>query len=135
MWKCPNCKREFLKINQNHSCNIYSIEKHFENKKEAKELYNELLKILKSKLGDFKIESLPCCIHLVNTKTNYTYLCIYALKDSIKLTMALEKEPKNKNIKKAIQISNNNYKYAIIIKNKKEIDNELISYIKLANKK
>jgi len=134
MWKCIKCGREFLKINQNHSCKFYTVQKHFDRKKQAKELYDELLKSLKN-VGAYKVESLPCCIHIVDSKTNYTYLCIYALKNSIKLTMAFEKEPKNERLKKAIQISKNKDKYAAIITSKKEIDNELISLIKLANKK
>jgi hypothetical protein len=118
-----------------HSCALYPESKHFENKQESKKLYEELLKILKKEIGLYKIESLPCCIHILDEKTNYTYACVYAAKEGIKLRIALDNLPKSSRIKKAIKIGKNKYKYEIFIKNTKEIDKELINWLKQANKK
>lgn len=133
MWKCLNCNREFSKIKQMHSCKIYPVSKHFENKEESKKLYKELLKVLKKELGPYKIESLPCCIHVVDKKTNYTYTCVYAIKEGIKLHIGFKKVPNSNRVEKAAKIGVNKYKYRIFIKDKKEIDKELINWLKQAN--
>jgi phage host-nuclease inhibitor protein Gam len=130
MWKCPRCNREFIKINQMHSCKLYPVNKHFENKEDSMQLYEELLKTLKKEIGPYKIESLPCCIHVLDEKTNYTYACVYAIKDGIKLHITLDNLPRSNRIKKAIKIGKNKYKYEIFIKTKKEIDKELIAWLK-----
>ena len=135
MWKCLKCNREFSKINQMHSCKVYPVSKHFLNKEESKKLYEELLKVLKKEIGFYKIESLPCCIHIVNNKTNFTYVCVYAIKDGIKLHISLDYLPKSSRIEKASQIGINKYKYRVFLKNKSEIDKELIDWIKEANNK
>lgn len=132
MWKCLKCGREFFKTNQMHSCQKYPIKKHFFKKEESEKLYEELLKILKKNIGEYKVESLPCCIHIVDKKTNYTYLCIYALKTGIRLHLALEKAPKSNRLEQSINIGKNKYKYSIIIKNKNELDKELIMWLKQA---
>jgi hypothetical protein len=135
MWKCPNCSREFFKTNQMHSCKKYPAKNHFEKKEEAEKLYEELLKILKKEVGEYKIESLPCCIHIVDKKTNYTYLCVYAFKEGLRLHLAFEKAPKSIRIEQSIRIGKNKYKYSIIVKSKKDLDKELIMWIKQANSK
>lgn len=127
IWKCPKCKRIFQKAKQQHSCTIYSIETHFERKEYAKELYDYLKKEVKKKVGPFIVESLPCCIHFVNKKA-YTFAAVFAMKDRIRLHIASEELPKD--VKKSSKISALRYMYSIDIKNKKEINAELIKNIK-----
>ena len=82
MWQCPKCKREFIKKNQSHSCVIYPIEKHFKGKEYSKDLFEKLINAIKKNIGEIKIESLPCCIHLVSS---YTFSGVWLLKDKIRL--------------------------------------------------
>jgi hypothetical protein len=130
MWKCPNCSRKFEKINQMHSCKIYPVGRHFENKEESKKLYEEFLKTLKKEIGPYKIESLPCCIHIVDKKTNFTYACVYAVKDGIKLHISLDYLPKSSKVEKYAKIGASKYKYRVFLKDKSDIDKELIGWIK-----
>jgi len=126
MWKCPKCKREFFKNNQLHSCRFYPESEHFKNKETSKELYNKLLSVVKKRIGSFKIESLPCCIHIVDDKTKITYFCVYALKEGLKLHISSSKILKSSKI-------GDKYKYEIFIRNEKDIDEELIHWLKESN--
>lgn len=129
LWKCPKCKREFKNKNQSHSCVAFPIEKHLKGKELATELFEYLKKEIKKNIGPLKIESLPCCIHLVS---NYTFGAVWALKDRIRIDFRLNHKIKSKNLWKEIQISKNRYLYYFDIKSKKEINKELVGWIKEA---
>ena len=48
LWTCPECGRQFVSVNRNHSCGRYRLEDHFENKEpNVRELYNLLFETLK----------------------------------------------------------------------------------------
>ena len=129
IWKCPKCKRIFKKEQQQHSCTVYTVEKHFERKEYAKELHGYLKKELEKKVGQFIVESLPCCIHFV-TKDAYTFAAVFALKDRIRIHIASSELPKG--VENSSKISKVRYLYSIDVKNKKEIDAKLIEQIKKA---
>ena len=127
MWKCPKCKREFSKDNQSHSCVFYPIENHFKNKTESKTLFEELIKKIEKEIGKVKIESLPCCIHLVS---NYTFSGIWLLKDKIRLDFRVDYPIESERIVKQEKLSTNRNLYYLDINNTGEIDNELLKWIK-----
>lgn len=131
LWKCPKCKREFAKEKQMHSCTIYPVEKHFKNKEYSFGLYNKLKKKMREGIGDYKIESLPCCIHFVKT---YTFGAVFALKDRIRISFGLEHKIETKKKHSYYQISKNRHYYRVDILNEKELDKELIGWIKEAYK-
>jgi hypothetical protein len=134
IWKCPKCKRVFQKKNQGHSCTVYPVEKHLKNKDYAKKLYNELKKIIGKKIGKFSIESLPCCIHFVATATNYTFMCVYALKNGIKIHFTLPTTVNSSRLQRYSKMSSQRYLYELNIKTTGEIDSELIAWLKKAYK-
>jgi hypothetical protein len=132
LWKCPECHREFAKTNQQHSCKIYPLENHFKNKDYARELFDYLVKKIEKNIGLLKIESLPCCIHLVS---NYTFGAVWALRDRIRIDFRISakiKNNKNTKIHKMIQISPNRYLYYLDIIKKQEIDSALLSSLREA---
>lgn len=48
LWICPDCGRQFVSVNRNHSCGRYSLEDHFEGKGPVvRELYDLLFETLK----------------------------------------------------------------------------------------
>ena len=48
LWTCPNCGRQFVSVNRNHSCGRYSLEDHFRGKEPlVHELYDLLFETLK----------------------------------------------------------------------------------------
>jgi hypothetical protein len=129
-WKCSKCKRMFDKKNQQHSCTYYPVEKHLTNKDYAKKLYDILKRIIKNKIGKFRIESLPCCIHFVTIATNYTFMCVYALRDGLKMHFTLPDEVQSSRLPRLTKMSNHRYLYELNIKTKEEINSELIAWLK-----
>ena len=48
LWVCPDCGRQFVSFNRNHSCGRYSLEEHFAGKEPiVRELYDQLFETLK----------------------------------------------------------------------------------------
>jgi hypothetical protein len=126
MWQCPKCKREFSKTNQSHSCVEFKLEKHFKGKEFAKELFDHLIEKINTKI---KIESLPCCIHLVS---NYTFGAVWALRDGIRIDFRLDHKIETQKLHRLVKMSSNRFLYYFDIKDKKEIDKEIIGYYKEA---
>ncbi|OGM08316.1 hypothetical protein A2Z67_01445 [Candidatus Woesebacteria bacterium RBG_13_36_22] len=129
LWKCAKCKREFAKVNQSHSCVSYPLENHFKGKIYAKELFTHLTDKVEKKIGQIKIESLPCCIHFVGS---YTFGAVFPMKDKIRIDFRTDFPIKSKRVWKMFQMSPNRYLYYFEIKNKKDIDTELLGWIKKA---
>jgi len=131
LWECPKCKRKFEKKNQMHSCNIYPVEKHFKGKEEMKPLYNKLKERIKKNIGPFWVESLPCCIHFV-TAPAYTFAAVYALKDRVRIHFGSSRMLGSSRIDRTAQVSANRYMHSVEIKDEKEIDSELLSWLEQA---
>lgn len=124
MWSCPKCNRFFVKENQSHSCVVYPLINHFKNKPFGEKLFNELLKKLKK--IKFKIDSVPCCIHLVKSST---FCAVWIRKDNIKIDFRLDREVKSDRFLKVVKMSSSRFLYYLDVKDKKEIDKELLSWI------
>jgi len=127
MWQCPKCKREFLKTNQSHSCVSFPLEKHFAGKERARELFEFLKSKIIKDIGPVKIESLPCCIHFVGS---YTFGACWALKDVIRIDFRVDREIKTKREHKVNHMSKGRYLYYFDITDEKEIDPELLGWMK-----
>ncbi len=130
MWTCPKCKREFFRDNQSHSCVVFPIENHFKGKdKIARQLFDDLIKQIEKNIGPIKIESLPCCIHLVS---NYTFGAVWVQKEKIRIDFRIDSKIDDPRIYKQEKMSVNRYLYYLDIADKNDIDNKLISWIKKA---
>ena len=127
-WTCPKCKRIFAKKNQMHSCRIYPVQKHLAGKsKLTRDLYRTLKAKIQREIGPIKVESLPCCIHFVS---NYTFMCVYALRDKIRIHFASDHNINNRRIDKAAPIAKTKWMFSIDIDSKKRLDKELIRWLK-----
>jgi len=128
VWKCPKCERAFARNKQSHSCTVYPLENHFKNKEAiAQPLFERLLQTLKP-IGKVTVESLPCCIHLVNPTEPYTFAGVYALKDRIRIHLVLTREIKDPRISASTKMSTNRYLYSIELRTNKEIDKEIVDW-------
>ena len=127
LWTCPKCKRKFEKKGQTHSCTIYPVAKHLKGKEVGKMLYNALTTKMKKEIGRFRVESLPCCIHFVST---YTFAAVYALRDKIRIHFTLSHKLDSPRIGRFSHVSGKRYMYSIDIKDEKEMDKELMGWIK-----
>lgn len=129
MWKCNKCHRLFTKVNQSHSCVIFPLDEHFKNKENQRNLFNTYIDFVRLNVGDFKIEVVPCCIHLVST---FTFSAVWIMKDKIKIDFMLLEKLSNKRIIKIEQPSANKYVHYLEIENENELDEELINWLKQA---
>ena len=129
-WVCPRCGRKFVNINQVHSCTVYPLANHFKNKDpEAKRLYDDFKAIIKKQVGSFKVQSLPCCIHFDKVST---FMGIFILKGKIKLHFSLVQKIVSPRIDNWSKMSASRYMYSLTFEDKKEIDKELIGWLKQA---
>lgn len=123
-WTCPKCGRIFEKKNQVHSCTVYPLKNHFKGKeKVVVPLFRKLKTRIKKEIGQIRIISLPCCIHLFGT---YDFAAVYALKDKIRIHFALDYKLDSPRIDKSSKYSASRFMYSLDIESKDEIDKELI---------
>jgi len=108
---------------------VYSIDEHFKNKESQRKLFNYYMEKIKQNVGDFKIEALPCCIHLVR---NFTFSAVWVKKDRLRIDFALSKKLTSKRFTDITQISANRYVHYLEILDEKGIDEELLSWLREA---
>jgi len=126
MWTCPKCNRIFEKLKQPHSCNKFDLERHFQNKQKAKELFEYLVEQIRSKIGKCQIISIPCCIHLSG---NHDFLAALPKKDKLEIRFSLNRVLDSSRLKQSVPISSKYYKNCIDIFEKAEINDELIKWL------
>ena len=131
LWVCPQCGRQFARQRQAHSCRPFQIENHFEGKPQGEMLYKKFKKAVRKKTGPFRIESLECCIHFVNTST---FVAVKIFKDRIQLDFVLSHPIRNKDkrIHKYVPISASRHMYYIDIRKEDDMDSEVLGWIQEA---
>lgn len=132
LWTCPDCGRQFLHQGQLHSCNHYSIEQHFKNKKISEALYKKFKSAVKKRVGSFQVESLECCIHFVDP---VAFAAVKIMKDKIRIDFGLNEKLKSKRIVQKVPMSSKSTLYCVDVADEHEIDNELLDWIEKAHDK
>jgi hypothetical protein len=126
MWKCPKCNRIFEKAKQPHSCKKISLEQHFKNKEKARELFDFLIKEIKSEIGECQIISLPCCVHLFG---KYDFLAALPKKDKLEIRFSLNRVLDSPRLKQSVPVSSKYYKNCVDLFETAEIDEEIIKWL------
>lgn len=132
LWTCPKCGRQFERKGQTHSCRTFPLEQHFEGKPAGKRLYEKLKEAVKKQLGNFKIESLECCIHFVST---FTFAAVKIFNEKIQVDFSLSRIIKNSRIKQPFKMSAHRYLYYVDIEKEADIDTTLMEWIQEAQDK
>ncbi len=127
MWTCPKCGRIFTKEKQPHSCKKIPLEKHFQNKDTAKEIFDYLVGKVNSKVGKCKIISIPCCVHLFG---NYDFLAALPKKDRLEIRFALGRKLNTSSLKQCVPMPAKVFKNCFDVYNKREIDEKFIGWLK-----
>ncbi|MFA6296209.1 MAG: DUF5655 domain-containing protein [Patescibacteria group bacterium] len=127
MWTCKKCGRIFEKTGQPHSCQKIPLQQHFKNKEKAKKIFDYFVEQVNKKVGKCKIISLPCCIHLYG---NYDFVAILPKKDGLEIRFAFDKKIKKLRLKQCVLISANFYKICIDVHDQKDINAELMKWLK-----
>lgn len=129
VWTCPTCGRQFRHTKQVHSCTYYPIEKHLAGKSEhALALYDSFIKQLRLKVGEFSIESLPCCIHLVHNV--YTFAAVYVMRDKIRLHILAQAPVDDPRAGAIFKMSDKRFAYSVDISNLSELDDQLFEWMR-----
>ena len=126
MWMCSKCGRVFERKDQVHSCRVVPLEKHFENKELARELFEYLVGQIEKEIGKYKIISIPCCIHLFGS---YDFLAALPKKKGLEIRFGLNRKLESIRMTQAVQVSSKVFKICIDVTNIKEIDSELLGWI------
>ncbi len=129
MWTCPKCERIFEKTNQPHSCQRVSLESHFVHKEPARELFDFLLREIEAKIGKCQIVALPCCVHLFG---KYDFLTVLPKKEKIEIRFALDRVLATPRLKVSVPVSIKFVKNCVEISSKREINGELLRWVKEA---
>jgi len=129
LWTCPTCKRKFARQRQPHSCRSFPLEQHFERKPLGKVLFDKLKSAMQREVGTFKIESLECCIHFVNS---FTFAAVKIFRNKIRIDFSLSRKMKNKRITYFTPMSAHRFLYAIDVMKEEDIDQELMDWIQEA---
>lgn len=127
MWTCSKCSRIFKKANQPHSCKKVPIKKHFKNKEKAKKLFDYLVKKIQDNVGDCKIISIPCCIHLFG---KYDFLAALPKKGRLEVRFVLDKKLNSPKLKQCVPMSSKVFKNCFDIYSKTDIDSEFVTWLK-----
>lgn len=112
-----------------HSCTEFPLDQHFKNKQLARSLFDQYISAIESTIGKVKIESLPCCIHLVS---DYTFGAAWARKDGLRIEFKVNDNISSDRFVNKSQSSSDSYRYFVDIKNANEIDAELLEWTKQA---
>jgi Domain of unknown function (DUF5655) len=132
LWTCPRCKRSFERQGQTHSCRAYPLAQHFEHKPLGKIIYTQLKSAVKREIGNFKVESLECCIHFVST---FTFAAVKIFREKIRVDFSLSRKIKNNRISQSSPMSAHRYLYCVVVQHEEDIDDELLEWIHEAHDK
>jgi hypothetical protein len=105
------------------------LEDHFKNKGFAKEIFEALVREITQGIGEVKVVSIPCCIHLFG---RYDFLAALPKRDGLEIRFALDRVLKTPRLKQSAPVTKKEFKNCIDIYSIDEIDSELLSWIKEA---
>lgn len=91
-------------------------------------IYKKLIADIR-KFGPLKIEPKKTSIHLGN---RYGFAGVYTRKDYLNLELHLDHKLTNNRVTKVEQASKNRFHHIIKLTNSKEVDNELLGWLKAA---
>jgi|WetSurMetagenome_2_1015567.scaffolds.fasta_scaffold99413_3 hypothetical protein len=128
-WICPNCGRSFRHPAQSHSCEIVSLEKHFNKRSpELKQLYDKLIKEI-SAFGPLQVNILRNAITIAGKST---FMAFKTRSEYAEIEILSDKEINEFPIYKTFRVSRSRVALFIRVQSPDEIDTQLISWLKHA---
>jgi len=96
----------------------------------ASSIYKALLKRLKS-IGRFEIEPKATSLHVVHQRG---FLGVHYRKDGLLLNIVLDRALETARLKASEQVSRNRYHNEVLVATPREIDSELVRWVKEAHR-
>lgn len=118
----------FIRKNQQHSCTVFPLRRHFESKQDvAKPLFEKLLRLFRKHVGPCSVVSLPCCIHLSHQGRDFA--AVYALKDGLRFHIGTDKPLKSARIQQVAKVSAHRYIHSLDVHSERELDAEFLGWL------
>jgi hypothetical protein len=131
LWTCPRCKQKFVTRNIWHSCATFSVDDFFGNAPEHKKLYRAFLKLVR-KCG-------PVTVNINKTRISFQARVRFAgiprlTKDGLIGGFWLKHRIESLRFTRAEFLPPNNYLYQFRITSEKDLDAEVLSWLRQAYK-
>ncbi len=128
-WTCPDCKRTFKHPNQWHSCFKGIIDDHFQGKSiTIRKLFDELANALIDSIP-FSITPLKTAVYLT---AEYHFAAIFIRRNYLIIEFSNDIPFMDERIHRSQQVSKTLYSHFVKIKDKKEIDTQLLDWLHTA---
>ena len=127
MWTCPTCDKRFARKNQWHSCANIDLQRHF-NEKDPKlrKIFDALVSRIRE-FGDIRMNPVKSSVQFL---ASTTFLSVKVLRDSLNLEFYLKEKQERFPIYKTLQLSSKKIVHFIRISSNKEIDRQLVFWLK-----
>lgn len=128
MWTCPKCNRIFRNTNQQHTCQLVTVETIFANRPPfLQTIYQRILEIIDT-FGYYRIEPIP--FDVIRLKTKSTFVSIKRKKDHLEISFYLDHLEDVPPIAKYLQMSKNRVVHVVPVDGVEDIDTQLIDWIR-----
>ncbi len=128
-WQCPNCGREFRISNQLHSCELISIDNHFENRPLHLHEFFDLLRQKIEGFGPVTINALKSSILFQNPSS---FLSVTVKKTKLQLVFILDHPHESPVIERVYEVTPSRVHHSLHISCENDISDELIFILRLA---
>jgi uncharacterized C2H2 Zn-finger protein len=128
LWRCPQCGRLFEKPNQWHSHYNTSVESHFEGKPLAKELFEVLFSKLET-FGQVRADAVKTSVNLV---ARHHFGAVHPMKDGLRIGFILRRKVEDARIIRHEWVGGDRWGHSVRLINPKDIDDQLLGWLKEA---
>ena len=129
VWQCPQCARSFSRVGQQHVCENFPVDKHFQaSEPKVKKLFTKLVAQLE-KFGPLSVTSAKNGIHL---QRRTQFCSIYVRKRHLLLELLGDRNLTDPTILKVTQPSADRFVYTFHIAKLEDMNQNVLSWLKRA---
>ncbi len=126
-WICPTCKKRFRNRNQEHSCALVDIERHFKNKSpEIRTIYDRLMAAIRN-FGTIEVNSVKTSIQV---RAGANFLSIMPKRNKVQIEFQLNREVLAPPVYRNLRISRNRVLHYAVLESTKDINARMIRLLR-----
>ncbi len=127
MWQCPKCRREFRKKNQEHSCEVISIEDHLVNRPSTIiDSFRKVSDYLIDLGDDVKVTPVK---NTILFSVGSSFAAVKPRKSFLQIEFALAAKVETFPVFKVLQISKSKYLHYVRIEKKEEFNTQIKEWL------
>ena len=132
MWTCPKCNRQFVTANMWHSCGIFDLDHHFDDKPEVvRAVFDKLVAAMKQSVGKFEIVPQKTRICFM-TQTRFANC--RTQKGGVVLSFGLPQTIDDPRIRRAKDEGSQWIVHDVLLQAPSDIDKQLLDWLKMSRK-